>query len=61
MHSNNPAPKTFSKADFMQRIKAVHTTRWVRFGIVAALFLAWVAWLGNWWVDLFIFLLFDIY
>lgn len=28
---------------------------------MAALFFAWVAWLGNWWVALFIVLLFDIY
>ncbi|MDE7407887.1 MAG: signal peptidase I [Muribaculaceae bacterium] len=45
----------------MERIRAVKTTRWVRFGIVAALFMAWVAWLGNWWVALWLILLFDIY
>ncbi len=39
----------------------MRTTRWIRFGIVAALFFLWVAWLGTWWVALFIFLLFDIY
>lgn len=49
------------KADFMRRVKATKTTRWWRFGIVAALFIAWVVWLGNWWVILLLPLLFDIY
>lgn len=44
-----------------ERIAAVKPTRWVRFAVVSAIFLAWVAWLGNWWVALFIILLFDIY
>jgi len=51
-----PQPRTFR-----ERIAAVKTTRWIRFAIVALLFLAWVAWLGSWWVALFIILLFDIY
>lgn len=46
---------------FRNRIKAVKPTRWVRFGIVAALFIAWVIWLGSWWPAIFLFLLFDIY
>lgn len=49
------------KEDFLRRIKETKNTRWIRFGVVAAIFFAWVAWLGNWWVSLFIFLLFDIY
>lgn len=49
------------KADFMRRVKEIKKTRWWRFGIVAALFFAWVVWLGTWWVGLFIILLFDIY
>lgn len=49
------------KEDFLRRIKDVKKTRWIRFGIVSAIFFSWVAWLGNWWVSLFIFLLFDIY
>lgn len=47
--------------DFKRRVKENRPTRWVRFSIVAIIFFAWVAWLGNWWVALFIFLLFDIY
>ena len=43
------------------RISSVRPTRWLRFGIVAALFIAWVAWLGSWWVLIFLPLLFDIY
>ena len=54
-----------SKANFIsdmkRRIKETKTTRWVRFGIVTAIFIAWVAWLGSWWVLIFLPLLFDIY
>ena len=49
------------KSDFIRRCKEIKKTRWIRFGIVAAIFFAWVIWLGTWWVALFIFLLFDIY
>lgn len=46
---------------FCQRIKKTKPTRWARFGIVTAIFIAWVAWLENWWVILVLPLLFDIY
>lgn len=36
-------------------------TRWWRFGIVAAIYTAWVIWLGNYWFLLGLPLLFDIY
>lgn len=49
------------KEDFNDRIKAVKTSRWIRFSLVALLFLAWTWWLGTWWVALFVILLFDIY
>lgn len=49
------------KEDFLRRIREIKPTRWVRFGIVAVIFFAWVAWLGNWWVAPWIILLFDIY
>lgn len=49
------------KLSFNQRLKAVKTTRWVRFGIVALIFILWVIWLGNPWVLLLLPLLFDIY
>ena len=38
------------KASLRSRLSAVRPTRWVRFGIVAAVYLLWVVWLGNpWW------------
>ena len=43
-----------------QRLMRVKRTRWIRFAIVAALFIAWVIWLGSWWVILFLPLLADI-
>ncbi|WP_289760796.1 signal peptidase I [Duncaniella muris] len=47
--------------DFRRRVADNRTSRWVRFAIVSLIFFLWVAWLGNWWVALFWFLLFDIY
>ena len=44
-----------------ERVKKIKLTRWIRFGLVALLFFAWVAWMGDWWLSIFIFLLFDIY
>ncbi len=66
LHNGEPAPEGAASHagaadDFMRRIHAVKTTRWVRFAIVAVIFTLWVAWVGNWWLWLFIFLLFDIY
>lgn len=52
--------KTFVE-DFKERLHSVRPTRWVRFSIVALLFIAWTIWLGNLWVGLFVILLFDIY
>lgn len=49
------------REDFLKRINEVKKTRWIRFGIVALIFLAWVAWMGSWWLSLFLILLFDIY
>ncbi|MDE6860531.1 MAG: signal peptidase I [Duncaniella sp.] len=45
----------------MRRVTENKRSRWIRFGIVSVIFFLWVAWLGNWWVALFWFLLFDIY
>lgn len=61
-HSETPLPRASNHyPSFKERISATKPTRWIRFAIVACIFLLWVAWLGNWWVALFIFLLFDIY
>ena len=46
---------------FTQRIAAVRPTRWIRFGLVATIFVAWVIWLGSPWVLIFLPLLADIY
>lgn len=43
------------------RTSGVRKTRWVRFGIVAALWTAFSIWVGSWWLFLVLFLLFDIY
>lgn len=59
-NQNTPTWQKF-KADFKRRIAEIKPTRWVRFGIVAAIFIAWVIWLQSWWVSIFLFLLFDIY
>ncbi|MDE7089006.1 MAG: S26 family signal peptidase, partial [Prevotella sp.] len=56
---NNPS-SSFTHG-LKSRIRATKPTRWVRFGIVAALFIGWVIWLDNYWVLLFLPLLFDIY
>lgn len=47
--------------DFKRRVADNKPSRWIRFAIVSIIFFLWVAWLGNWWVALFWFLLFDIY
>ena len=49
------------KKDLRTRIKEVRITRWIRFTIVALLFFGWVAWMSDWWLSIFIFLIFDIY
>lgn len=46
---------------FKGRISGVKTTRWVRFAIVALIYVAWVAWMHSWWLLVFLPLLFDIY
>lgn len=47
--------------DFRRRIQSTKTTRWIRFGLVSLIYLAWVAWMGSWWLAVFELLLFDIY
>lgn len=52
---------TNAVADFKRRISEVKTTRWIRFGLVSLIFLAWVVWMHTWWLAIFELLLFDIY
>ncbi len=58
---NVTTPSESVADDFRRRIREVRTTRWIRFAIVALIFTLWVAWLGSWWVLIFLLLLFDIY
>ncbi|MDE5634714.1 MAG: S26 family signal peptidase, partial [Muribaculaceae bacterium] len=58
---NKETTKKSFRDDFMKRIDEVKKTRWIRFGIVALIYMAWVAWMGSWWLSLFLLLLFDIY
>jgi len=44
-----------------QRLARVKTTRWWRFGVVAAIYIAWTIWMGNPWLLLGLVLLGDIY
>lgn len=44
-----------------ERIQEIKTTRWIRFGIVSALFFLWVIWMGNPWLGFIWLLLIDIY
>jgi signal peptidase I len=44
-----------------ERLKRVKTTRWVRFGIVALIYVLWTLWMGNPWLLLGLLLLGDIY
>jgi len=61
--SGKPQPEVTPKGgrSFMDRIRAVKTSRWVRFSIVSAIFFTWVVLMGNPWLLLIWLLLFDIY
>lgn len=58
---NKEEEKVRQTGSLRERLGRVKKTRWIRFGIVSLIFFAWVAWLGNWWVALWWFLLADIY
>ncbi len=44
-----------------ERLARVKKTRWIRFIVVSIIFVAWIVWLGSWWVILFYPLLADVY
>lgn len=46
---------------FRGRLKSTKKSRWIRFGIVSAIFFFWVVLMGNPWLALIWLLLFDIY
>ena len=54
-------PPVRQSGPLRERLARVRKTRWIRFSIVAAIYVAWVIWLGSWWVILFLPLLADIY
>ena len=58
--TDDKCDKSFFK-QVRERASKTTVSRWIRFGLVSALFIAWVAWLGSWWVLIFLPLLFDIY
>jgi signal peptidase I len=60
MEEQNTTKQDF-RTDFVRRCKETKTTRRVRFGIVALIYLLWVIWLDNYWFLLGLPLLFDIY
>lgn len=55
------AAKPFSEEDFKQRIEQVKVTRWIRFSLVALVWMLFCIWLGNLWLLIVLPLLFDIY
>lgn len=63
MTSKNSSKEEYkpNTGNLAQRLARVAKTRWIRFGIVAAIYIAWTIWLGTWWVILFFPLLADIY
>lgn len=50
-----------AKESLKQHTSGIKTTRWIRFSIVALVWIAFSIWVGSWWLLLFLFLLFDIY
>lgn len=59
-HGDSAPRETFSQG-FVRRCRANRRRRWLRFAIVAAIYLAWVIWMNNYWFLLGLPLLFDIY
>lgn len=59
--SNNENQNIKQTGSLKERLSRVKRSRWIRFTIVSVIFIAWVAWLGSWWVLLFLPLLADVY
>lgn len=58
---NKNTDNTASRPSLRQRLASTRRSRWIRFGIVTVLFLLWATWVGNPWLFLIWFLLFDVY
>ena len=52
---------TASKYSLAERLKRVKKTRWIRFSIVALIYIGWTIWLNNYYVLFGLLLLIDIY
>lgn len=52
---------TNDKYSLAERLKRVKKTRWIRFSIVALLYIGWTIWLNNYYVLFGLLLLIDIY
>ena len=52
---------TNDKYSLAERLKRVKKTRWIRFSIVALLYIGWTIWLNNYYVLCGLLLLIDIY
>ncbi len=58
---NNEEEYVRQTGSLTERLGRVKTTRWLRFAIVAVIYLLWVLWMGNPWLLLGLLLLVDIY
>lgn len=61
MENKDKVENVKQTGNLKERLSRVKKTRWIRFGVVSVIFLAWVIWLGSWWVILFFPLIADIY
>ncbi|MBR1803491.1 MAG: S26 family signal peptidase [Muribaculaceae bacterium] len=61
MSENKREEYTPQTGGLRERLGRVKGTRWARFGIVAAIYVAWTVWMGNPWLLLALPLLADIY
>lgn len=59
--NNKELEYTPQTGNLQQRLSRVKPTRWARFGIVAAIYVAWTVWMQNPWLLLGLVLLADIY
>ena len=57
----NKKEETPRRLPFAERLKNVKTSRWIRFGVVSAVYIFWVVLMGNPWLLLGWLLLADIY
>ncbi len=59
-NTNSGADKSFGR-QILEHIKEIKATRWIRFGVVSAVFIFWVILMGNPWLLFLWLILIDIY